>query len=429
MPFNEQLPQWDATGVEPPASKKSTGWQAGEKPPADYWNWQMNRTYKALEELQQKAIDKADATNTATPNTVVKRDANGRAKFAAPAASDDAARKAEIDAVQSNLNSHAAITSGVHGSTRNPEANKIVQRDENGNFYVQAPVDAWHVVRKTDLDTHAYSTTGIHGATSAATANRIVQRDETGNFKVQPPTDGWHVARKAEVDAAIQTARGASVNKIAVYAGSNGIDPNTTTDAYILTSHANTPSGDSKFWHIRTLFYSDTASGRAQIAQSYQGSDEIYIRHYHESDGWTPWRRLWHAGNLGPGRIITLYAPDAPAYVRDTSNANTTGFTAGGTQFDFRNLYHRVDSGVITGREVYLEALVYAPNSYGSVYLRTNSGTFFGGVTTAPNSGYARLRSGNIAGAFPAGQDFHIVAYSSGEITNVYIGGVRLIIL
>lgn len=54
---------------------------------------------------------KMDAsTNVATPDTLMQRDAAGRAKVAAPAAADDIARKAETDAVQGNLESHAADT-------------------------------------------------------------------------------------------------------------------------------------------------------------------------------------------------------------------------------------------------------------------------------------------------------------------------------
>lgn len=51
---------------------------------------------------------KMDAsTSAATPDTLMQRDAAGRAKVAAPAAADDIARKAETDAVQGNLESHA----------------------------------------------------------------------------------------------------------------------------------------------------------------------------------------------------------------------------------------------------------------------------------------------------------------------------------
>ncbi|WP_339787051.1 hypothetical protein NSQ38_03225 [Paenibacillus sp. FSL R7-0313] len=55
---------------------------------------------------------KSDAsTNASTPDTLMQRDAAGRAKVAAPVAADEIARKAETDAVQSNLESHAADTS------------------------------------------------------------------------------------------------------------------------------------------------------------------------------------------------------------------------------------------------------------------------------------------------------------------------------
>ncbi|MBP2002560.1 hypothetical protein J2Z69_003646 [Paenibacillus shirakamiensis] len=58
MSFNEKLPTWEATGVEPPDTKKSSGWQAEDKPPAAWWNWLQNRTYKSIKELQTKSAEK-----------------------------------------------------------------------------------------------------------------------------------------------------------------------------------------------------------------------------------------------------------------------------------------------------------------------------------------------------------------------------------
>ena len=52
------------------------------------------------------------ATSTATANRIIIRDSAGRAKVAAPSASDDIARKAEVDAVSSALNTHKS--SGDH---------------------------------------------------------------------------------------------------------------------------------------------------------------------------------------------------------------------------------------------------------------------------------------------------------------------------
>lgn len=64
------------------------------------------------------------ATSAATPNTIVQRDEQGRFKAAAPSASDDVARKAEVDAAQgtanaaqSAINAHVARTDNPHGTT------------------------------------------------------------------------------------------------------------------------------------------------------------------------------------------------------------------------------------------------------------------------------------------------------------------------
>ncbi|NGP62711.1 hypothetical protein FLT15_31585 [Paenibacillus thiaminolyticus] len=58
---------------------------------------------------QDKA--KMDAsTASATPGTLAQRDASGRLKAAAPSAKTDVARKAEVDAVQADLDSHKADT-------------------------------------------------------------------------------------------------------------------------------------------------------------------------------------------------------------------------------------------------------------------------------------------------------------------------------
>ncbi|MGG3450173.1 phage tail protein [Domibacillus aminovorans] len=67
MGFEKPLPQWNAAGAEPPSSLRNEGWKVRQRPPADYWNWFMSRTYLALLELQQDAIHKdnlKDATTT-----------------------------------------------------------------------------------------------------------------------------------------------------------------------------------------------------------------------------------------------------------------------------------------------------------------------------------------------------------------------------
>ncbi len=54
------------------------------------------------------------ATSAATASALMKRDGSGRAKVAAPSASDDIARKNETDAVQTNLTSHEGSGGAAH---------------------------------------------------------------------------------------------------------------------------------------------------------------------------------------------------------------------------------------------------------------------------------------------------------------------------
>src|SRR5690606_30321411 len=60
MAFEEQLPQWENEGTQPPQSKRAEGWLPNEKPPASWFNWLFGRTYRVLKELQEKAAEKAE---------------------------------------------------------------------------------------------------------------------------------------------------------------------------------------------------------------------------------------------------------------------------------------------------------------------------------------------------------------------------------
>lgn len=58
MAFEKPIPQWFAEGTEPPESLKESGFTAGYKPPAAYFNWFWFMVSQALAELQEKAQDK-----------------------------------------------------------------------------------------------------------------------------------------------------------------------------------------------------------------------------------------------------------------------------------------------------------------------------------------------------------------------------------
>ncbi|CAH8772980.1 tail fiber protein [Paenibacillus dendritiformis] len=62
MAFLKPLPEWKQPGIRPPESKIKEGYQVLDKPPAAWLNWQMNTTYEALQELQEKAAEKEDVS-------------------------------------------------------------------------------------------------------------------------------------------------------------------------------------------------------------------------------------------------------------------------------------------------------------------------------------------------------------------------------
>lgn len=63
MDFENKVPEWKATGVEPPTELKSKGFESGYKPPAAYFNWFWNRVSACLSELFSKLKSHAESTD------------------------------------------------------------------------------------------------------------------------------------------------------------------------------------------------------------------------------------------------------------------------------------------------------------------------------------------------------------------------------
>ena len=47
MEWKKKLADWRASGTEPPEALKESGFTAGYKPPAAYFNWLFYTTYEA----------------------------------------------------------------------------------------------------------------------------------------------------------------------------------------------------------------------------------------------------------------------------------------------------------------------------------------------------------------------------------------------
>lgn len=117
------------------------------------------------------------SASAATASKLMHRDASGRSKVAAPAAADDIARKDNVDAVQTNLNTHGALTvAGTHGSTVAATANKVVHRDAAGRAKVVAPAAEADIALKStvsDLAGAGRTTETVKANTDALVAGAV----------------------------------------------------------------------------------------------------------------------------------------------------------------------------------------------------------------------------------------------------------------
>lgn len=118
-------------------------------------------------------------------------------------------------------------------------------------------------------------------------------------------------------------------NGLAAYTGGgdNGIDPNTTLEGLILTSHTNAPQGLGVFFYIHTLFYntkSSTAS-RAQIAIKYNSNSLIYHRYYYNG-AWSNWTKPLYDGDE-KAQLGYIELSDTTPFIDFHANSSTSDFT------------------------------------------------------------------------------------------------------
>ncbi len=248
MAWNEQLPEWNATGVEPPASKKNEGWKPDDRPPADWFNWLFNRAYKVMQEIRimlgghvdaaaphsghetpAGATAKASAAETNaksyTDNHAESKATHGIGSgyyIAKTSRSDQLPAYADVQDkpssfppsththqggdVTSKVSAASAADAvpwtGVTGKPGSfaPSAHKSSHASGGADALSPADIGAETPAgAQAKVNTHA-NTTSAHSATSAATASRIMIRDGSGRAKVAAPSASDDIARKAEVD-------------------------------------------------------------------------------------------------------------------------------------------------------------------------------------------------------------------------------------
>lgn len=204
----------------------------------DYWDQAF---YDLRGDLNNHIADTGahGSVSAATANRIIRRDAMGRAKVAAPAAADDIAIKSNVDAIAENeLTVTAPLTGGglLNNNIRvgirsdsEATANTVILRDANGRAKIAAPVADADIARKKDVDDAAEGagqgdvpssrtinttfplqgggdlsqdrTISVLAASSPAT-NSLILRDANGRAKGVTPVDNNDFAIKSYVDAA-----------------------------------------------------------------------------------------------------------------------------------------------------------------------------------------------------------------------------------
>ncbi|MEK4883489.1 hypothetical protein NST81_01990 [Bacillus sp. FSL W8-0223] len=143
MPFDQnQLPTWNKEGVEPPQSLKDEGWQPSQKPPADYFNWFFNKTFKALQSLFSSAQHKEEKGQ---PNGYAALNADGKVVNA------DGSLPGGVTSVNNKTGAVTLSASDVGAETPAGVQAKADQAEANAKAYTDQQLAA-HSAQSNDLE-------------------------------------------------------------------------------------------------------------------------------------------------------------------------------------------------------------------------------------------------------------------------------------
>ena len=197
-----------------------------------------------------------------------------------------------------------------------------------------------------------------------------------------------HIASDVHFDAKTYDKFGAAFhNGLAAYTGGGdtGIDPNTTLEELILTSHSNAPQGSGTFFFVYTAFYNtkSTTASRAQLAFPYNKAGSIYHRHY-KSGAWSAWSQYLNAEDA-----LDKYWPVNSIYISysHTSPASLIGGTW--TRLESRFLWGTTKSGTIGatgGEQKHTLTVSEMPAHNHGLYVDSNFTKTGGGVGLTNNA-------------------------------------------
>ncbi|MDL2268886.1 hypothetical protein LJC71_05025 [Desulfosarcina sp. OttesenSCG-928-A07] len=133
------------------------------------------------------------AVSMNTPNKLIIRDANGRARVSGPVYANDIANKQYVETAVNGAK--ITLSDAIDGTGTAAEKKGASEK-------AVSTVNAAVANLNATLSNHTAATTSVHGAVSAATGNRIVIRDANGRAQFANPnaaqdaaTKGWSEGR------------------------------------------------------------------------------------------------------------------------------------------------------------------------------------------------------------------------------------------
>ncbi|WP_408956243.1 hypothetical protein [Natroniella sp. ANB-PHB2] len=197
----DKLPKWLGEIVEPPESKKETGWLAGEGLPFSWLNWLFNKIYLAIKVLDQDYGEHKESDSgvhgVGSSNVASEDYADSQADVAESSANqytDSHEQKdsgvhgvgeSEIESTegsQQKVNSHSDDTSGVHGvGGSNVASEDWVSNNFNNYSFSEDYKDLTNRNHGNEDHNETFATEGYVDGLSASDVGALSDGGDVGN--------------------------------------------------------------------------------------------------------------------------------------------------------------------------------------------------------------------------------------------------------
>ena len=174
---------------------------------------------------------------------------------------------------------------------------------------------------------------------------------------------------------------------------SNNIDPNTTLDHIILTSHSNAPGGSGIPYYIQTIFdgSKNITANRTQIAWPYNSNGSVCVRSYNGS--WSTWIRLVTTADIHDEIVLYNNLDGTSGTVTFSQNCSNCRYLE--IYFADNKLYRGGYTKIYPPYDALITLQLQEPGT--DTYLRQSLYTVTSNslIPSAQNSGYAIVNINN----------------------------------